>query len=226
MAGNEKRREKSVQRIKKAAVKLFATKGYAGTSVKDIAAEAGLSKGGLLHYFPAKRDLALSLFVSLHEALAKQEDMLISAKGTIRERIHWAIKYFFKWVKKSPHTFLYLFGSDIAKVTKDGKLPEVEFAPAGVMRRLIIEGQASGEVRAGDPDILLLSFRITVEVARDYAHGWMEEEQFDALVDEVAELVWRGIAARPPAGDGQDRTVLKRLKRGDGRIRKRNRQVA
>jgi AcrR family transcriptional regulator len=40
-----------------AAVQLFATAGYKGTSIAQVAAKTGLSQSGLLHHFPSKAAL-------------------------------------------------------------------------------------------------------------------------------------------------------------------------
>jgi AcrR family transcriptional regulator len=45
-----------------AAIKCFADKGYSGTSVDDIAALTGLSKGAIYHHFRSKRDILLAVF--------------------------------------------------------------------------------------------------------------------------------------------------------------------
>jgi len=42
------------------ALKVFAARGFAGASVKDIAEEAGISQGLLYHYFTGKEDLLLA----------------------------------------------------------------------------------------------------------------------------------------------------------------------
>lgn len=52
-AGSEDKRE----RILKEAVSLFGARGYAATSLGDIAAAADISKAGLLHHFSSKEDL-------------------------------------------------------------------------------------------------------------------------------------------------------------------------
>lgn len=48
------------------AAALFARRGFAKTSVQDVAAAVGLSKAGLLHHFPSKD--------ALHEAVLAQAD--------------------------------------------------------------------------------------------------------------------------------------------------------
>jgi len=59
---NQRMREASRRRILKSALRLFATHGYAGTSIRMIARAAGISVGLLYNYFPSKADLLGALF--------------------------------------------------------------------------------------------------------------------------------------------------------------------
>jgi len=47
--------------ILESALKLFSHRGYGSTSVQDIAADAGLSKGNVYHHFPDKETIFRSL---------------------------------------------------------------------------------------------------------------------------------------------------------------------
>lgn len=49
-------------RILLAAARLFANRGYAGTSVREIVAMAGVTKPTLYYYFKNKDDLCIKLF--------------------------------------------------------------------------------------------------------------------------------------------------------------------
>ena len=51
----------SVPIIKAAALQLFATKGYANTSLDELAANVGFTKGGVYYYFRSKEQLLLQL---------------------------------------------------------------------------------------------------------------------------------------------------------------------
>jgi AcrR family transcriptional regulator len=59
------------QRILDTALRLFATKGYEGTSMRDIAAMAGCSLGLAYRYFASKEDMVLELYLWL---VARLED--------------------------------------------------------------------------------------------------------------------------------------------------------
>ncbi|HEY5692628.1 MAG TPA: TetR/AcrR family transcriptional regulator [Cyclobacteriaceae bacterium] len=56
-AKNEEIRQESMKKIMNAAFSLIASQGYGSTSISQIAAEAGVSKGLLYNYFESKEDL-------------------------------------------------------------------------------------------------------------------------------------------------------------------------
>ncbi len=59
-------------RILEAALELFSANGYHGTSMKQLAAAAGVSKGLLFHHFTDKAQLLAALIDDLHRQLAPE----------------------------------------------------------------------------------------------------------------------------------------------------------
>ena len=51
--------------IAKIAADFFSKRGYAETSMEDIAAAAKLSKGGIYHYFPSKTEVLYFIWTIL-----------------------------------------------------------------------------------------------------------------------------------------------------------------
>jgi AcrR family transcriptional regulator len=66
----EVRSERSRSQILRAALKLFSTRGYHGTSVRDIADVAHVSTGNVYHQFPDKETIFNTLLEQYWEALA------------------------------------------------------------------------------------------------------------------------------------------------------------
>jgi len=58
----EKNKEKTKQRILRAALELFKEKGLEGTTTKAISKKSGIAEGTLFNYFKTKEDLALYFF--------------------------------------------------------------------------------------------------------------------------------------------------------------------
>jgi AcrR family transcriptional regulator len=69
----EERSERSRQQILDSSLKLFSHRGYGATSVRDIAEEAGLSKGNVYHHFPDKEAIFRALIDRYFEAMARPE---------------------------------------------------------------------------------------------------------------------------------------------------------
>ena len=65
----EEMRNKTRRAIMDAGLKLFAQKGYHGTSVADIAKEAGISKGHAYNYFKSKSELAEAILFQVADIL-------------------------------------------------------------------------------------------------------------------------------------------------------------
>lgn len=55
------------ERILDVALDLFVRKGYAETSLREIAAELGFSKAALYYHFESKQDILLALHMRLHD---------------------------------------------------------------------------------------------------------------------------------------------------------------
>ena len=53
--------------IIEAAIQAFVNRGYANTTTTHIAAEAGLSRGAMLHHFPSKMDIVKAAVEHLHD---------------------------------------------------------------------------------------------------------------------------------------------------------------
>ncbi len=74
-------REKTRASILESALELFATKGFHGTSIGEIAKKAEISKGLAYHYFDSKQDI---LEAVIQEGIAEIEE-LMNAAGKIKD---------------------------------------------------------------------------------------------------------------------------------------------
>lgn len=75
----------------KAAARVFARLGYARSSMADIAAEAGISKALLYHYYDAKEQMVVAIIrdhlEELVSAVAAQDDVLLPPRARLRALI-------------------------------------------------------------------------------------------------------------------------------------------
>jgi len=66
---------------------LFANKGYASVTMRQIAQEIGVSTGTLYHYFPSKQALFWQLYDELNERDTASMNAVLNSTDTLEERI-------------------------------------------------------------------------------------------------------------------------------------------
>ncbi len=140
-------------RLLKAAVELFTTKGYAATTVRQIVEHAGVSAPVLYYYFKNKEGLYLEL---ISEPFARQQEFykrVGSGDGSPVTRIFELCDDLFD---------LYMETIDVARLMMaiyfgpPQGAPNFEFDEqcqeiTGVFAELVKEAITAGEVREGDP---------------------------------------------------------------------------
>ncbi|MCR2813175.1 TetR/AcrR family transcriptional regulator [Microbacterium sp. zg.Y1090] len=71
--------------VTRAAVDLFAQRGYANTSVQQIVEAAGVTKGAMYHYFESKDDLLFGIYDRLLTLQKGRLDEIVARGGTADE---------------------------------------------------------------------------------------------------------------------------------------------
>ena len=69
----EEKSERSRRLVLDAALRLFSTRGYRATSVRDIAEAAGVSTGNLYHHFPDKEAIFRTLLDEYRDMVASEQ---------------------------------------------------------------------------------------------------------------------------------------------------------
>jgi AcrR family transcriptional regulator len=69
--------------VTRAAVELFATQGYANTSVQQIVDAAGVTKGALYDYFESKDDLLFGIYDRLLSLQKSRLEAIIATGGAV-----------------------------------------------------------------------------------------------------------------------------------------------
>lgn len=82
--------EATRQRLYETAIRLIASRGWQETTLRDVAAEAGVSVGLLYRYFPSKRAVVLALYDELSADYAAEARAL--QPGRWRERFMYALE--------------------------------------------------------------------------------------------------------------------------------------
>ncbi|MFJ9411791.1 TetR/AcrR family transcriptional regulator [Streptomyces sp. NPDC101393] len=97
-------------RIEDVAARLFAERGFAGTTIGEIAAEAGLSKPMLYRHFDSKQELHLALLERHRDELAAAPIReLLDGEGELDVRLQAMFDAWFGHVQSHPYTWRMMF---------------------------------------------------------------------------------------------------------------------
>ncbi|HKG91144.1 MAG TPA: TetR/AcrR family transcriptional regulator [Gemmatimonadaceae bacterium] len=77
-------------RILETALALFRARGFDATTMRDIAAEAGMSLGAAYHYFPSKDAIVIAYYDLVQDEHARRVHEALPAEKTLRGRLRAA----------------------------------------------------------------------------------------------------------------------------------------
>src|SRR5260370_25693055 len=87
MTTSTKKAEATSARILDAALDLFRRQGFEQTTMRGIAAEAGVSLGSAYYYFESKEDLVMAFYERAIEAMTPRIEDALAATASFEERI-------------------------------------------------------------------------------------------------------------------------------------------
>jgi AcrR family transcriptional regulator len=183
--------------ILRAAVRVFADKGYHACRVGDIAAEAGVAHGLLYHYFRSKEDVLETIFRETWGLLREEVARLEVSDAPALERVRaLAAVYLGSWTI-DPELIRVLV-REVARSPDVGRRVD-EVAPVFLgIRRILESGQERGEIRA-DADARLVTWVVygaLEEVMTGWVLGRLPDGPDDVAraVDTIVEVVGAGLA--------------------------------
>jgi len=144
----------SRERLLETATELFAEKGYAGASVREIVEKAGVSKPVLYYYFKSKEGL---FYAILEWAADVQQNILneiFEARGTVLERFIFLYRRLYEGIQEYKSLYIMIHG--LIYGPPEG-VPEYDFAGfqrymLDAVKRIYIEGLPSGDIRDVDAE--------------------------------------------------------------------------
>jgi len=156
---NEEIRKETTRKILEAATAIFAAKGHAAT-MADVAAKAGISQGLAYHYFKSKEEIFAILVKRAAESGGGPTERINQIHGTPGKRLAVLITSILENNRENPGMTQIMYNvledeaapSDLkALIQRNGKVIQ------DIMRKLIVEGQAVGEIVKDDPDQLMVA---------------------------------------------------------------------
>lgn len=196
--------ETTVERIRTAAVELFAERGYGGASMAGIAERVGIQKASLYNYYSSKGELLLELVERAvdrwGEACCDLGDRRQGAAGE-RLRNHLRAVRSFAVAERDTLALIHL-----AALQVGGELGERARALhqqqkdryREQMSGFFESAMANGEVRAGDPETVTLAWGSFVQgMLMRLIHCPSADDPYEGRLDEVWRVFWQGLEPLP-----------------------------
>ncbi len=151
---NQAIREERRADILAAAAVVFAHQGYVGTRISDIADAANMSHGLLYHYFASKEQVFTALVERAARGVMQLLGRAIELPVPPVERLRWLIEQELAGLGDDPHIFMVVLQAMMSEAVPASARQAAQELVAGteeLMRRLVTDGQAEGQIVAGDP---------------------------------------------------------------------------
>jgi AcrR family transcriptional regulator len=158
-AENQRLRERQQANILDAAMRVFARSGPSA-SMAEIAASAGVSQGLAYRYFASKEDIYYALIARAMRGGLPEAEIAHMTAGGPWERLEALLSRIVTARREHPEFFQLLYhvlGDNDAPSELRAQMRERGLFFAGALRELVVEGQAVGEIAAGDPDQLVVA---------------------------------------------------------------------
>ena len=159
----------------RAAVKLFAQRGYANTSVQDIVAEAGVTKGAMYHYFESKDDLLFGIYDSLLTLQQSRLETIIADGGPVDDVLRAVcVDVLETSIEYLAEGTVFFRSLDMLSAERRGEVVRRRRAYNDEFAALVRQGQREGRYRDDVPvAILIAHFFSDVH----YLSYWYSEEK-------------------------------------------------
>jgi AcrR family transcriptional regulator len=193
----ERRKDEVRQRLFRAAVELFGTRGFNATTVEDITRAADVGKGTFFNYFKTK-EMLLSSWAELRlDILRRARSGALQGREPVKKVLHRLLGALLEEPTRSRTTgrcmLLGLLGSEPAAEM----LQDTTLRARRVLTDIIVEGQKRGEIRrnasAGDLAGLFQQTFFGI------MHLWilMPGQNLKKRTDTSFELFWAAAAVPP-----------------------------
>jgi AcrR family transcriptional regulator len=186
--------EKKQDQIREAACKLFFEKGFHGTSIREIAAESGMSMGQLYHYINSKDDIHFLVYKHLQELWYKHlADFGFDEVEDPLDRLLRAVKLSVDFSAKNKKLFQFVF-SESKFLNKDNLKIILEMDNrnvSGFFLRLLQEANVKYPMKC---DLDLAARFITYVTFFRAIRAWnLTEWSLETIEDFIVNFVLKGL---------------------------------
>ncbi|PYI50708.1 TetR/AcrR family transcriptional regulator [Paenibacillus flagellatus] len=208
---NEEIRKERMRQLLRAAVLVYAEKGYAASEIGEIAERAGLARGLVYHYFKDKRTLFRELYEHMMEGSRQFTRSHFEREGPAFERFVEYAEKVCRQVLEDPATarFYMRIALDVQYLYDPGTFSPFEWMKSFIrpMTEAVEAGMRDGTIRGGDASLLAMQFWGAVSQGMNYlgqlqremlANGTSEAEALERLEVVLGQVVESAVAVIRP----------------------------
>lgn len=186
------------ERLRVSACSLFAEKGYAAATVREIIEGAGVTRPVLYYYFRNKEDLYLSLIREAFEEGYRDLDQVSEEFCSCRDRLREIAQRSISSAQTNRDVVRMLLRFFLAPSPLESGFDGANYVQERLIRlnRVMQDGIESGELAPGNSDryVLMYTGLMDIHVMRLVSDGTREDP--DAAAEEIIATLFDGIAAR------------------------------
>jgi TetR/AcrR family transcriptional regulator, cholesterol catabolism regulator len=188
----QKRRDQMIR----GAVALFKTKGFHGTTTREIARAAGFSIGTLYEYIRTKEDILFLVCDSIYENVSGRLGKdLGQQKGTLIS-LKLGIAYYFTIVNEMQTEFLVLY-QETKSLSRDAQhyIFEKETEMVGMFESVLRKCVDNGELHLSEREVELMAHNIFVLGQMWGFRRWAMQKQYtlEEYIELQTKLLFSGI---------------------------------
>ncbi|MEO5837627.1 MAG: TetR/AcrR family transcriptional regulator [Acidimicrobiales bacterium] len=186
------------------AAELFARKGVAATTVREIADEAGILSGSLYHHFDSKEVMVEEIFTAYFDELTTKWDEILAQQTRAIDKFEAMFRAAVLAVDRHIAAAR-MFTNEWESLRHIGDFSDRWSSIEKLWLRVIRKAVSEGDFRSDVDPYLLYSFAI--DSIRGLA-GWYRENKrypIDAVSDAYANVLLTGVAVSSPAKGAQAR---------------------
>jgi AcrR family transcriptional regulator len=176
-------------KVERAALELFAAKGFDGVSIAEIAAAAGVSQGALYRHHASKEDLAGALFCEAYLRTGAELDAISRAQTSFGGQIGAMVAHVCALYDNDPALFRFMLLVQHDLLSRIG--PE-QRTPVTVIEGVVRDAVAAEEIAPVDPAAAAAAILgIVLQTATFHVYGRLR----GALAGRAAALSAAAVAA-------------------------------
>jgi len=179
--------------ILSATLLLFTRKGYFNTSIHDIVRESGISVGSMYHHFRDKEGVASALYHNLLERMSSELTNIMQLHTSAHDRCRAVIELLFDITEQEPEMMEFMLYTKHRDFLPS-EIPVCSSKPFELMRKMVEQGMASGEIRV--MDVMVASTCLyggSIRMITSRLDGQLPK-QLSTYMDEIWTCSWRAVA--------------------------------